>query len=158
MRRLMSFGRMKKTQETESADLKTLLNRKYPWYQELYWWFLRLLRKPGEGHQAVRFFFQRGFRGYADIDWWNLNDYLSEWIPGALRKIRDGHGYPGRGEADTPEKWRKILNKMIKGFEAYKEKDNLRADKNYLKRWEKLDKEQKEGMREFIKWYDSLWD
>ena len=108
------------------------------------------MRKPGEGHQAVKFFLQRGFRGYADIDWWNLNDYLSEWIPGALRKIRDGHGYPGRGEADTPEKWRKILNKMIKGFEAYKEKDNLRADKNYLKRWEKLDKEQKEGMREFI--------
>ena len=71
-----------------------------------------------------------------------------------------GHGCPAKlfekGRRNECHKWNEILEKIAKGFNATEKIKN-----NYLwkgKRFEKLNREQKEGMRLFVKFFNSLWD
>ena len=44
----------------------------------------------------VKWFIQRGWRGYADCDVWSIDWYLCGWLPGALRQLANNvHGVPG---------------------------------------------------------------
>ena len=126
----------------------------------------------------VKHCWQRAFRGWADCDWWNMAAYLVEIIVPMLKQLKEyQHGYPGQGQASTPEKWDAILDKMIDGFEAakrvnndeyYKEitGDSLELIKNApiseIKEWgEASKKDQKifhDNMRLFNKWFFALWD
>jgi len=109
----------------------------------------------------TKYFIQRGLYGYADEDWWGLDDYLSTWLPNALRQYgKRGMSYPGTGEANTPEKWKAILEKMARGFEAQKKQDDItwNKTKNFKTQYKKLQKEFEEGMKLFTKWYGHLWD
>ena len=73
---------------------------------------------------------QRGERGYADTDAWNIYAWFLEVMPKALQKMRDNlHGYPELDynsmpesqvveideEEDSPgmKKWKEILDRMI---------------------------------------------
>lgn len=103
----------------------------------------------------LRYFVQRGLYGYADEDWWSINYYLSQWLPSAIRKVGTGHGYPGRGTANTAEKWKAICEKMAKGFEAHYKIQDKFPKKPEL---ERLQKVEAEGMKLFIKWFGNLWD
>lgn len=105
--------------------------------------------------EEIKWFCQRGWYGYADVDWWGLDGYLSEWIPSALRRIKKGDGYPGRGEANTYKKWQAIVEEIAQGFEAHYELMNGFPKKD---RMEKLIKIEKRGLKLFAKWYDALWD
>lgn len=62
----------------------------------------------------IKHFFQRGFKGYCDLDVWNLYDWFETIIPKMLTELRDSaHGYPTES---TPEEWNKILSDMIQCF------------------------------------------
>lgn len=71
---------------------------------------------------------QRIERGYADVDAWNMFDFLQNVIPGMARQIADGHTYSARM---TPEEWHNTLIQMAECFElmiahgeaAYGERD-----------------------------------
>ena len=136
-------------------------------------WFYNPIRwKVGwikERPQEIKWFWQRGRRGYADCDVWGIDSYLSSWMPEAVKKIRENSiSYPAYGEASTPEGWNKILIKIEKGFIAHREE--MEADYMYANngkflppsKWkpkrDKLYKEHKEGMKLFAKWYGHLWD
>jgi len=89
----------------------------------------------------VKHYYQRATRGWADCDTWGLDNYLSEWLPDALRHLKkhkygipctmftdeelnheheDGFLYPTEDAQSLAEiKWNGILDKMILGFEAY---------------------------------------
>ena len=128
--------------------------------------------------RRVRWFVQRGKRGWADCDWWNMDRYLSTIILPMLKQLKENqHGYPGYGQASTPEKWDAILDKMIEGFEAanrvieddyYKEisGDSIEAithapREEMLKWGEASKRDQKvfsENMKLFNKWFFALWD
>lgn len=120
------------------------------------WWpisgFLeRIFRdKPRE----IKWFFQRGKRGYSDCDAWGLYSYLLDWLPKAIRNMRDcKNGYP---MGLTFKKWQKILTKMAKGFDSGKRLSNsFSRDKKKLEKWKK---EFDEGMKLFHKHFFSLWD
>ena len=88
---------------------------------------------PLPHYREIKYFFQRGRRGWADCDTWDLHDYLAGWLPAALRYYKiHGHGYPNGLSPDCDQlrfdfagsdesgenKWNAILNKMIAAFEA----------------------------------------
>lgn len=83
-------------------------------------WCLHWL-SPTTYCRAIQEFCQRGKRGYADVDVWNLCDYLAEWLPDAMRLLREkGRTYPGEPceGAATPEEWRERLKEIEDGFMA----------------------------------------
>lgn len=130
-------------------------------------WFLR----------NVKFGIQRMNRGYCDADVWNLNYWFLETVPNMLKDLKESaHGYPGIGEADTPEKWKKLLDRMIWLFnEANEEKCSIKnryeADwldgndeikKKYFEEEKRIsvyrDECKNEGFELFSKWFWHLWD
>ena len=101
----------------------------------------------------TKWFIQRGLYGYADCDTWNLDYYLSNWLPHALKQLRkETYSYPVNS---TITKWRKTLKTIEEGFkEAQKVSDfaNTREEM-------KLDEKKfHEGGKLFIKHFFNLWD
>lgn len=61
----------------------------------------------------MRFARQRARKGYAAIDWWNMDNWFLEIIPNMLDELADRRcGYPGNEEFDTPEKWSTYLHNL----------------------------------------------
>lgn len=126
----------------------------------------------------LKWCWQRAFRGWADCDWWNMDYYLVEIILPMLKELKKNqHGYPGHGQASTPEKGDAILDRMIEGFEAanrvteddyYKQisGDSIEAMGNapreeILEWGEASKRDQKifsDKMKLFNKWFFALWD
>jgi hypothetical protein len=96
---------------------------------------------PAQLCREVKWFLQRGKKGWSDRDIWSLDNYLSGWLPDALRRLKETkHGIPSgmfeaedcdadgnpseagmeRGEA----RWDAIMDKMIAGFEADKRRQS----------------------------------
>ena len=99
----------------------------------------------------IKWFIQRGTRGYADCDVWDLDAYLCSWLPQAIRQLRDtGWSYPIK---ETNEKWKLILSEMADGFEAHYKLTQL-CDENY----QELETKFKKGLRLFVKYFSCLWD
>ena len=113
--------------------------------------------------QDVRWFFQRGSRGWADCDWWMLNDYLIEWLPDALREMAEkNHGctnelFDHSREGDECWRWTEILIKMAEGFEAQGVLLDDFGDLTEVRR-DELEEKWREGSELFIKYFPALWD
>lgn len=69
-----------------------------------------------ELYDQVRWFIQRGSRGWADYDAWGWCTHHARMTVGVLKYLREHkHGYP---IGLTPAKWDKKLQVMIDGFQA----------------------------------------
>jgi hypothetical protein len=92
--------------------------------------------------------YQRGLRGYADCDVWNLNTYLLTWLPSAVRQLRDtGHSYPGGFEyGRTEEEWDNTLTRLADLLELYLHQYNTALPTS------------KQGLELFVEVFESLWD
>jgi len=121
--------------------------------------------------REIKWFIQRGRRGWADCDTWSFNNYLTGIIVGGLKRLKeDHHGCPGdlwdkKAVNDECHKWREILDEMIQGFEAYLAySDNIFYKRCIfekeidLKQIENLREKYKRGMALFAEWFLSLWD
>ncbi len=111
-----------------------------PWYAKTYWAVYRFFKwhkifHPVQMYDEVRWFIQRGRRGWADCDTWSLDDYLDGWMPDALRYLKEHkHGVPmgmfeglptnEHGYHDNEyfnvaeERWNEVMDKMVAAFEA----------------------------------------
>lgn len=163
---------------------------KLRWWEKIYYPIWRkwdfLINIPKE----IKWFCQRGYRGWADCDIWSLDGYLSSWMPDALRRLGEkkvgcpGDLYDEANKDDECRKWKEVLEKIARGFEANRENGDLIWFKpNNGKKHcdfktengqivnvdgceyvedkelrEKLEAETKEGMELFIKYYGNLWD
>lgn len=80
--------------------------------------------------QRLKWFIQRGRRGYADCDVWNFNDYLADVIIGGLLELKEAASFTVPGIfADNPAGWVEVLDEMIGGLEAYQKRiDYMRED------------------------------
>jgi len=120
----------------------------------------------------IKYFIQRGRRGYSDEDLWGFNDYLCKIIPPALRHLKNGTGCPGdlwdgKAKNDECHKWDEILEEMAQGFEAteeignpkmmWVEKDKWEQEVDVLK-YKQLNKKYNRGMDLFKKYFMNLWD
>lgn len=108
---------------------------------DIYYVFYRFFRwsswsSPKRLYREAKWFIQRGRRGWADCDTWSLDDYLSGWLPGALRHLKEHkHGVPCNmfeaadcdedgnsteaGMKTASARWDDIMDKMIAGFKAH---------------------------------------
>lgn len=105
--------------------------RIFTWRNLLYW------LNPMSYYRWLKYKIQRANRGWAVCDTWDLDHYLCQWLPDALRHIKkvkhgipsvvfptdpkfmDETGNPTREAQDIAlERWDKILLQIINGFEA----------------------------------------
>lgn len=122
---------------SEPVDFKDLKDkwewRKKQWWYPLsqVWWWIRhgIWSRLSDIPRNIKYFFQRGFRGYSDCDLWGTWDYLGPLILNMLVDLkRIKHGTPATEDpitgkfSDDPDKdydekrWDDILDKMIRGF------------------------------------------
>jgi len=96
----------------------------YYWFYRQFWALVRLSR---EIWSNVIGFIQRGKRGWAVSDTWELGTYLAEVIHGSVSHLnKTKHGYPSTlnpmtGDYDFDMKrWQYILNEIIWTFDVAK--------------------------------------
>lgn len=96
-------------------------------------------------------------RGYSDRNVWNMYYDVADLNIKLLTHLRDNSvGHPAEL---NEKKWNKILTKIIEGFQAVIDKENLRyGHSTYKKDAAKLDKKFEEGMELYKVWYRHLWD
>src|SRR5581483_4687454 len=127
---------------------------------------------PVEAYYRVKWFIQRGKRGWSDSDGWSIFDYISEWMPDALRRLKDSHGTPismypenmtmedishttdEEGE-EAHKRWEKTLEDMALGFEAVKLLDD-ELPLPSTDRWKELRAQRDKGMALFVEHFESL--
>ena len=136
--------------------------------RNIFWTVYRFL----EGIPSnIRDFWQRGRRGYAYTDVWSLCSYLADWLPAALRQLKEKHvGVPNEcieavgGDIKNPgevlekadELWIARLEQMAQGFEAFSKEDACGLqDEEQVKKIRKL---QDTGIRLFAEHFMNLWD
>lgn len=120
----------------------------------------------------IKWFIQRGWRGYSDKDSWSIDQYLNSWMPKAIRDLKIGWGYPIQVYVDLfPDdefekvnkihsalahaKWHEILETIALGFEAGKKINEYNFEgASELKI---LEDQVYEGLRLFREYYLNLW-
>lgn len=119
--------------------------RKYDWIRNI----------PHE----IKYFCQRGIRGYSDRDVWGLDFYLESWLPEALQQLsKKTNGWPG--ELMTFKEWQATLRRMAKGFKAVRDEGNVfdyKDIKAKIKRDKRAYQLEQESLKLMTKWFSHLW-
>jgi len=113
--------------------------------------------------KKIKWFIQRGKRGWADCDTWNFDTYIAGVIRGGTEYLlKHGHGYPS---ALTDEKWREILKEIVWAFDYLcAETDiwwkNVECfGSQYADEYQrKQRKRARKGLVYFVKYFQYLWD
>jgi len=122
------------------------------------WNYYHLLTHPWkiveESYYHSKWFLQRGRRGYADCDVWNLDSYLTSWLPAALEHLqRNKMGHP---VGMTRKGWDTRLERMKQGFiEAQKVSDMVYITPRDCAM---AQRRVESGLRVFARHFLSLWD
>jgi hypothetical protein len=102
----------------------------------------------------IKWFVQRGCRGYSDRDAWSIDWYLCEWMPQALADLkRNTHGRP---IGMSRKEWDAKLDRMIRAFRTARDIQDYRPGTK---------EEMQAAIRQFRRdfdvfknYYFSLWD
>jgi len=123
--------------------------------KDIYWSVRRFIIDISWKIKQIKFFFQRGKRGWSEKDVWSIDYYLSEIIPQMIVHLRSiSHGHP----VDlSKEEWDKILEKIEQGFIASKRMQDFDGEYN-MEKYKEDEKLFKEAMELFKEWYFDLWD
>lgn len=108
----------------------------------------------GDLYDRVKWFIQRGYRGYSDRDTWSIDWYLCDWMPRALETLKNRKiGHP---VGLTRRSWNVRLDRMINAFHIARKIQNA----NY-----KTQVEVQQALKQFRKDFNlvkihffSLWD
>lgn len=110
------------------------------------WFFHRIKKFLTNIPKQIKFFYQRGKRGYSDQDVWSMDWWFFSVVIPMLKQLRDTkQGYPSKFK--TPEEWDRELDTMIHYFiEATEEgcSEKNEYEEQYNKRW--WDSFDKKGM------------
>ena len=112
-------------------------------------------------HLGFKWAWQRIFRGYADCDTWNFDDYLLEIIVGGLRHLADyTHSYPESfGSCENWEAWLRETADMIEeGNDTewwYEDEIPYVDTTNEIKRRQEV---LNNGLSRLTEHFKSLWD
>jgi hypothetical protein len=123
--------------------------------------------------RRIYWFFQRGFRGYADNDTWDFDLYLAKIITGGLKQLKKYHHgcpsdiyakYKDRKDLTQHQKdrlavkeWKTNMDIMIRGFEIVPKLFDMKVLKNKTMK-EGYFYEFERGLDVFKKYYFNLWD
>lgn len=98
--------------------------------KNIYYAIKRFFDRISDIPRELKWFYQRGKKGYSDRDCWSFDNYLAEVIAGGLKELaKHSHGCPDDfykeyADEDGCQKWIDFLNKVANGFEEYN-KDSL---------------------------------
>lgn len=110
------------------------------------WVFHRIKNFLTNMPKRIKFFYQRGKRGYSDQDVWSMDWWFFSVVIPMLKQLRDTkQSYPSKFK--TPEEWDRELDTMIHYFiEATEEgcSEKNEYEEQYNKRW--WDSFDKKGM------------
>jgi len=112
--------------------------------------------------RKIKWFIQRGKRGYADCDLWNFDTYLEKVLSKGLRDFaKNASGYPGG--FDTFENWQVQLNNIADLIEKFNPDNCIDWDKDIGRAaWEDADEEASIAREAVFDWFknnwNSLWD
>jgi len=108
-----------------------------------------IFEKPRDLYLNIKWFIQRGKRGFADYDVWDFDIYLSRVIKDGVSQLKERkQGIPGEL---TQEEWDSILDDIIY---AFTEEENVLDKEPY----ERFDERKEKGWRLFHDYFHSLWD
>jgi len=97
-----------------SSGYRAFINWHHPVWR--FWWHWV---NPNTYWRTIKYFCQRGYRGYASCDHWDMDSYLESVMLGMIHDLKKyKHGYPGNLSV---EKWDSILQEIIDGLEASQE-------------------------------------
>jgi len=133
-------------------------------------------------YYKIKYFVQRRFRGYDDLDKWNAAWYIARKAIPVLKEMRDDfkgtsikrHREDRFGNIEelsheeiyhedgfpvslTEDEWRNILDEIIFAFQFTLDSDDFDgefSEENYRKNYKK----QRKGLKLFSIYYDNLWD
>ncbi len=124
--------------------------------------------------EEIKYFIQRGKRGYSDRDGWDMSEYWGEIMPALLRRLKGGVGcpcnfYDKENKNNECEKWDEALETMAQGFEAaswiknkslweFKRKNGKTEYTLDFKSIENAKEKMEKGLKLFAENYLSLWD
>ena len=102
---------------------------------------LRYYSKPWrffrELYYSFKYAWQRATKGYSFYDSMDMDDFLLHVIPGMLRDIANGDGYPGIAPFDTYEKWENYCNSLADVFESLQEENWSEGRNEWQEEFEK---------------------
>lgn len=105
---------------------------------------------------GVKWRWQRAFRGYADVDWWNFNSHCAFLIRSACQEfINKGISYP---HGLTPDEWNDTLAEIRDGFDAVIDLYDINYDPKDREKAKQLEEKYDRAMALFAEHYHSLWD
>lgn len=153
----------------EIPDLSTFLeemDKDMKIWERIYYFFVRNWDRADRRLRNIKFFWQRGKKGYSDLDVWGFDAYLCKVMVGGLTKLIDNlHGHPyefGDTHPDDPlAAWSAVLKEMREGFEAaHKIIDPHSVDDDYevMANYKELEDKFNRGMDLFKKYFFDLWD
>lgn len=115
----------------------------------------------------IKYFIQRGRRGYSDRDLWSYDHFLADIIGNGLKQLaKTTHGWPD-SKFETFEEWQAELNKISDAFLDYIDEnsdinfDGCKTDKDRKKamaEYVKKCKERKKILMKVIDHFECLWD
>ena len=93
----------------------------WPWWKEYL--------SPDTYWKTIKYFCQRGYRGYADCDAWDASSYMETVMLGVISELKENkQGCPSSviDNEDEPfeisyKRWEGVLQEIIDGLEASKE-------------------------------------
>jgi len=150
-------GSVYKTWDELEADMAPL-----PVHTRIENYVRRLYRSARSIPRNIKWFYQRGKRGYSDCDVWSLDYYLSSWMPEAIRRLSKlPHGGHPTTMCDEPlsccdgcpgqERWESILSDIADAFEVARKTGGWTLTPDERGRFDK-------GMKLFTEYYFGLWN
>ena len=109
----------------------------------------------------IKWFFQRGFKGYCDKDLWSLRDWFNTVFPKMLREFEaDIHSVPSfNKEIKTKQDWEDIIERMAIALERTNEDFWIESAGMFTTaHYSKMEINKEAFMDMFSKYYFDLWD
>jgi len=107
----------------------------------------------------IKWFLQRGKRGWSNYDTWSFDCYLAKVIAEGLTHLANNQMgcaekfYDASKENDECWKSRKLMLEIAEPFKKYSELPDMKP-----KEWDKFMKEFKKNGKKFIDNFDTFWD
>lgn len=140
--------------------------------EEVVWWEIdfyldKFIYNP---KREIKYAWQRVFRGWDDTACWDAGDYFLNNFIGILNQFQKKlNGFPS--SVGSLNKWEKIIQQMIDGFEAgrrveygenYYNCSSINYDKATIDKIIKLDRQDSKKLNKalllFVKYFHELWD
>lgn len=131
-------------------------------------WICRLRIRIREIKYNIKYFWQRGKRGYSDLDVYSIDLWFVRIMSQMLRHFKTlRHTYPeGQGTVETMEDWQKVLSEMIACLENMDEDKVIaeleQTDSDVLGNTEKAERILEDNKNRFFElfkeYFYCLWD